>query len=403
MLFTFGGLPHYYNYVLSRLHARVDITVCVPKKSEATLGKGVHQAKDGIDFKVIETEETNGWWQKPTLRSLRSIIAKEEPDAIVFVWPYVLQLIFQPRTLSLIRKRGIKLIYKDIPFNLPKYDEAIHFYQNELKTEDNAKTRGGFYWKFYYLFFRQLVKYYLRLMDAHVYYTEAAHDIIPTYGVNPDRIFIIYNSPDTDRLFSIKKRSISLEPLLMSNGKRVLHVGRLVKWKNVDVLIKAFATLLKNHPTSELLIVGDGPEKQSLELLVDELNLRDHVIFRGAVYDPEELGRCFMESAVYVLAGAGGLSINEAMLYGKPVICSEADGTEKKLVRQNENGYYFELGNDLDLAEKISYLLERPDLIQQFGRKSLDIIQNEVNIHTVINGYMKAFRYVYKGEIKVKS
>jgi glycosyltransferase involved in cell wall biosynthesis len=95
-----------------------------------------------------------------------------------------------------------------------------------------------------------------------------------------------------------------------------------------------------------------------------------------------------------VLAGMGGLSINDAMIFGLPVVCSVCDGTEKKLVKEGVNGVFFEEGNQEDLAEKIIYLLNHPSLIGEMGVRSTQIIQNEINIHTVLKGYLDCFSYV---------
>lgn len=90
----------------------------------------------------------------------------------------------------------------------------------------------------------------------------------------------------------------------------------------------------------------------------------------------------------------GGLSINEAMVFEKPIICSICDGTEKVLVRDGYNGYLFENGNLESLIEKLTLLLSDENKIQIFGKNSLNIIQNEINIDTVVSGYLKAFNYV---------
>jgi len=97
----------------------------------------------------------------------------------------------------------------------------------------------------------------------------------------------------------------------------------------------------------------------------------------------------------------GGLSINEAMIYGKPVVCSVADGTEKKLVRDNFNGKYFEKGNLEDLVEKLDFLLSNPKIIEDMGKNSEKIIREEINIHTVIKGYIRAFNYVTKNKFQL--
>jgi glycosyltransferase involved in cell wall biosynthesis len=103
---------------------------------------------------------------------------------------------------------------------------------------------------------------------------------------------------------------------------------------------------------------------------------------------------------VYVLCGMGGLSINDAMCFAKPVICSVADGTERRLVREGFNGYYFENGDQGSLNEVVVKLLGDSDKVTTFGVNSLEIIKNEVNIHTVLREYDNAFQYVLGQSLK---
>jgi glycosyltransferase involved in cell wall biosynthesis len=84
------------------------------------------------------------------------------------------------------------------------------------------------------------------------------------------------------------------------------------------------------------------------------------------------------------------------MCFGKPVICSVCDGTEKKLVREDYNGKFFVNGDGEDLTRKIEYLLSNLQLIKDMGNNSLRIIQEEINLNTVVRGYTKAFEYVMR-------
>jgi glycosyltransferase involved in cell wall biosynthesis len=202
-------------------------------------------------------------------------------------------------------------------------------------------------------------------------------------------------------LLKAKDEADLQENILPANRFRIIHVGRLVSWKRVDLILNAAAALKYRFPAIEVLIIGDGPKRNELEKLAESLGITENVRFIGAVYDPVLLGRYYKASSVYVLAGMGGLSINEAMIYGKPVICSAADGTEKKLVRDNFNGKYFEKGNLENLVEKIDFLLCNPKLIEDMGKNSQKIILEEVNIHTVITGYIRAFNYVTRNKYQL--
>jgi glycosyltransferase involved in cell wall biosynthesis len=82
------------------------------------------------------------------------------------------------------------------------------------------------------------------------------------------------------------------------------------------------------------------------------------------------------------------------MCFGLPVICSVCDGTEKFLVRDGVNGKYFKEGDVEDLAAKITGLFQDPLTMREMGRRSISIIEQEVNLHTVIDGYAAAIDYV---------
>jgi glycosyltransferase involved in cell wall biosynthesis len=162
------------------------------------------------------------------------------------------------------------------------------------------------------------------------------------------------------------------------------------------MLIRATKNLQHKYPEIELMVIGEGPEKNNLIALANELGVKDKVDFLGAVYDPTELGKKIMSCNIYVLAGMGGLSINDAMIYGLPVICSVCDGTEKYLVIEGYNGLYFESGNQQSLESKIEKLLDDEVLCKNMGKNSLEIVENKINIHTVVAGYLKTFEYLSK-------
>jgi glycosyltransferase involved in cell wall biosynthesis len=207
-------------------------------------------------------------------------------------------------------------------------------------------------------------------------------------------MFVTYNSPNTEKLFSVKEEIKKLEPILPDNPFRIIHIGRLVKWKKVNLLIKAFLKVKEKIPAAELIIIGTGPEKENLEQLTKELNLQDSISFMGGIYSNNILGQYLLSSSVYILAGMGGLSINEAMCFGKPVICSVCDGTEKHLVFDEYNGKYFVDDSEIDLADKIIYLLSDPQKIKTIGENSLKIIREKININMVIGVYLSAFNYL---------
>jgi len=409
VLFTFGGLPHYLNPILNRLNdvENLKVIVAVPQNDTATIGNSVKVEKSGVKFQVIYLEEKKAFYGNYYLKNLLDVLKNEKPDILVTIWPYVLNLVSDFKLRKFIKNSGIKVVIKEIPFDIPPYQKTFSYYKSLYARKLNEdmvikqKVNLSFYIK--HLFLRSVRKYYYsNVIDASVAYVDEAKEIASSYGLKNDSVFISTNSPDTEMIFKAADEIKSEKPVLPMNRYRIIHVGRLVKWKQVHVLIEAVAVLKRDFPDVELLVIGSGKEEGNLKSLSKDLKLGENVKFIGGVYENNELGKYLKSSSVYVLAGMGGLSINQAMAFGKPVICSIADGTEKRLVREGFNGYYFINEDSKDLANKIKTLISDQDKIKEFGENSLNIIQNEVNVYTVLNEYIKAFNYVTKNKYSLK-
>lgn len=394
VLFTFGGMPHYLNAMLNMLQAKedVDVVVVTPQKGNAIIGKGVKLVDSG-SYKHIVSPEKKRYYGKPAYPQLPEIVQQEQPDIIVLGWPYFLQLFFQPRLRKAIKACGTKIVIREIPFQTPPYGKIRTFFREHPMIDENMRVQStgiGFY-------IRQWItmcirKYCYSKMAGTLNYSTAAYNILPSYGVKRDKIHVTYNSTDTEALLREREHVLAAPPILPPNPRRILHIGRLVKWKRVDLLIGSLPQILTRFPDTELVVVGDGPELENLKRQADKLNLAGHIRFAGSIYKPEELGAYMNESAVYVLAGMGGLSINDAMTYGMPVICSVCDSTERDLVTDGRNGFFFKEGDAGSLAEKITTLFASPGLCGKMGKESQRIILEEINIDTVSRRYLDAFR-----------
>jgi len=401
ILFISNGLTHYYNLVLSRLNSEpgIELVAVVPKQCSSHIGEGVYQTKDGINFRVVELEESRKLYLYTTFKGLASLIRKERPDVVIVIDIYLFTFLLDVAVVVAMKLAQSKLILKTHPFRYPTYQEAlVEIEKSSSEFKLLPKTINKLVCMFGLVrILRKGVLYLNRLalnmVDAHVNYIEA-HKLWATYGVPREKIFVTMNSPDTDILFNVKKALKDIDSILPVNPYRILHVGRLVEWKRVDMLIRTVARLKTVFPDVELLVIGKGPEEAMLRQLAFELNLEKEIKFVGGVYEPRQLGQYFNASSLYVLAGMGGISINEAMCFGLPILCSICDGTEKILVREGVNGRYFKDGSEDDLFNKIKWFFEHPEKMKEMGCESIKIIEKDVNIRTVINGYRQALDYV---------
>lgn len=368
----------------------MEVVVIVPSGTSLTFGSGVHQSEQGIDFKVIKLSEYNSWYGKPFFKDFTKTILSENPDIIVTGWPYFLAYISNPILLLRLKLKGIKLYAREIPFTVPGFKES--FSKFSARCVDSQKNELIFKNKIAFHLLKFIRKYlYSFVFKKAMLYTEQGVEIINSYGLKKENIIVTYNSPDTEEIFKTITSVRANHPTLVTKKHRLLHIGRLVKWKNVDLIISAINILKDKFPDIELVIIGKGEEELNLINQVKTLNLEKYVTFLGAIYEGEAQTLEFLKAEVYILAGMGGLSINEAMAHSLPIICSVADGTEKHLVFEGENGLYFK---DSDL-ESLVFTIEKMfnANTKEMGEKSLNIIQQRINLPFVSSQFLKAFKH----------
>lgn len=135
------------------------------------------------------------------------------------------------------------------------------------------------------------------------------------------------------------------------NKKVFLFVGRLVKVKNLEILVKSFAEI--NLKEKLLVIVGDGELKKTLQNLTIQLGLGDSVFFKGRL-EGLELISWYNVAEYFVLPSYSetfGAVVNEALLGGCRVICSKLAGAAELI--NEKNGMLFDPYNQRELADKM--------------------------------------------------
>ena len=166
-------------------------------------------------------------------------------------------------------------------------------------------------------------------------------------------------------------------------------VARMDPIKSQDVAIRALARIAHRAPEAKLVLVGGGgfsggrqglglaqavAWRAHLERLALDLGIADRVVFTGGVTDPE-LDVALTRARAVILPSAlegFGLATIEGWLYGKPALVSQGAGVAE-LVRDGENGYTFQPGDDLTLAEAMLDLAQDVDqarLLGAEGRRS---------------------------------
>ena len=186
------------------------------------------------------------------------------------------------------------------------------------------------------------------------------------YGVAEKNIKLI---PDGVDLKFIEEAAASQE------RNDLIFVGRLIKDKNVDILIRAAAILKKEIPDIRCLLIGEGPEKESLMNFAQELGLKDNIVFKGSLEYAQVISD-MKASKVFVFPSSRegfGIVAIEAMACGLPVITvNHPLNAVTELIRDGENGFICAF-NEKEVAEKAALLLKDSVLRTMFSESAMGL------------------------------
>jgi glycosyltransferase involved in cell wall biosynthesis len=166
----------------------------------------------------------------------------------------------------------------------------------------------------------------------------------------------------------------------LSTGARVLLiVGRLAEQKGVDVAIRALPAIRARHRDAALLVVGEGPERTTLEALAKELGVSEAVYLPGRVGDVAALYRA-AEIVVHPVRWEGfGLALLEAMLAARPVVAS-AVSSAPEIIADGETGVLVPPDDPRALAEAVASLLDDRARGEALGRAGAERARSEFSV-----------------------
>ncbi|MEC4985597.1 MAG: glycosyltransferase family 4 protein [Oscillatoria sp. PMC 1076.18] len=155
-----------------------------------------------------------------------------------------------------------------------------------------------------------------------------------------------------------------------------LYVGRITPRKGINSLIEACSMLKQQgYEDYSLVVIGKGEQREELEAIIEERGLSEVVTWLGFV-EYGKLGAYFAQADVFVfptLEDIWGMVPLEAMVFGKPVLCSKWAGAAEMVV-SGENGYIFDPYQPEELAQFMGQFLQNPELSAQMGKKSSELI-----------------------------
>lgn len=210
-------------------------------------------------------------------------------------------------------------------------------------------------------------------------------------GVRPEKMQVVLHGV-------VNQAQINIAPQvpnsIREDDSRPLVIGfvaRLSQEKGCVYLLEAMAWLREKGYNLQLLIVGDGPERRSLEKKVAQLDLGDKVTFVGWQACAAKY-YCQMDVVVIPsLLESLGLTALEGMSYGKPVVATQVGGVPE-IVRHGETGLLVSPASSIELALAIERLLKDPDLRARLGHQSQRYVFEHHTIEKMVKNTLALYR-----------
>jgi glycosyltransferase involved in cell wall biosynthesis len=208
-----------------------------------------------------------------------------------------------------------------------------------------------------------------------------------------DKIRVIYNGVELERFANVSP--YKFDELGLPYGSYIGFVGALRPEKNITLLIRTFSSLAADFPEWHLAIVGEGPEENSLRLLIRSLGMDDKIHLTGFKRDVERIYHLLdlvvlpshpvVETLPLVLIEAGGA--------GVPVIATRV-GSVDEVVQEGETGLIVPPNDEVALREAIRTLLVDEDLRKAMGRKGKIHVYNTFGMDQCLFAHDRLFRSI---------
>ena len=333
------------------------------------------------------------------------------PGVPIGIYDYRLSKIYPLSMINIMKKWKLDVIHSHTEFSVGIFARLfakqfniplVHTYHTLYEDYTHYVTKGHFE-KSSKKIVEYLTKFYCdKTANELIVPTDKIYKLFKEKYEFNKNIHIIPTGIEIERFFieNIDKKLIETLRKNLNISKKdfiIIFVGRLASEKNVEFLLKAHQKIIKDYPSIKLLIIGDGPDKEKYEKLVENLNIENNVIFNGKAAW-EEIPYYYHCSDIFATASKSetqGLTVIEAMASEKTPLCIKDDSFLGTITNEL-NGLIFE--TEEEYISHVITLYENNDLLKYYNKQAR--IQAE---HCSSTSYAKKVLEVYNRAIKDKA
>lgn len=220
--------------------------------------------------------------------------------------------------------------------------------------------------------------------DALAFYTDYPIAKYEAMGIPREKMFV---APNTVAVAPVRE-NVKKDTLLV--------IGTLYREKGIQLLLDVYKELSPSYKLPLLNIIGKGPDYDLINQWIQDNNMRDLIVLRGAIYDINEKAKYFAQALACISPKQAGLTVLESMGYGVPFVSSKnaITGGELLNVHSGIDGVVME--SEAELTEVVRDIATNPDKYVAMGKKAREFYDNYRTPQHMAQGFWDAIQYVMK-------
>lgn len=220
---------------------------------------------------------------------------------------------------------------------------------------------------------------------------------LATYGVSAKKSMCIYNGMDLTRFQNLRNPNDLKQELFKQNDSHLFLVGMVAAFENrkdYNTFIEAAIQLAKKFPSIRFMLVGEGSNLQQIKNLIPG-DLKNKFLFTGKQRNVEQLVNTLDVAVLLTNSAVHGEGISnsiiEYMALAKPVIATTGGGTNEVVI-DGENGFLIKANDANLLEEKITLLMNNPNLSMSMGKIGRGKVEEKFEISIMAKQYLHMYR-----------
>lgn len=210
------------------------------------------------------------------------------------------------------------------------------------------------------------------------------------------KVFTIRNGVDTERFVpDLTARAAIRQSLGIALDSPVFGiVAALRPEKNHAMFVRTALRIAHRFPDARFLIVGDGPERPAIEMMISAARLEKHVVMMGSRDDTPAILAAMDAFLLCSNNEASPVSILEALSCEVPVIATRV-GSVSESVIVGQTGFLVDIDDDEQMAKCAGQWIEAPEMLSALGRKGRELVQASGSLDSMVQGYSNLIETTY--------